>query len=121
MCTFAVRSLREHLKDSQARQQAIFCVVHGGTDVELRTRSLDYLTSLPWDGYAIGGSLGNGREELKTLLHWMMPLFDRGIRQWKCRHLLGIADIESAENAVRFGVDTMDSAYPTKLGKKENE
>jgi queuine/archaeosine tRNA-ribosyltransferase len=34
---------------------------------------------------------------------------------------LGIADIESAENAVRFGVDTMDSAYPTKLGKKENE
>jgi queuine tRNA-ribosyltransferase len=53
-----VRSLRKHLEDSRDRQQAIFCVVHGGTDVALRTRSLEYLTSLPWDGYAIGGSLG---------------------------------------------------------------
>ena len=53
-----VRSLREHLKDSGSRKQAIFCVVHGGTDVELRTKSVEYLTELPWDGYAIGGSLG---------------------------------------------------------------
>ena len=53
-----VRSLWKHLEDSRDRQQAIFCVVHGGTDVALRTRSLEYLTSLPWDGYAIGGSLG---------------------------------------------------------------
>lgn len=48
----------EHLSDSRDRKQAIFCVVHGGTDVELRTKSLEYLTTLPWDGYAIGGSLG---------------------------------------------------------------
>eukprot|EP00804_Cyclotella_cryptica_P009520 CCRYP_006233-RB/>CCRYP_006233-RB protein AED:0.15 eAED:0.15 QI:168/1/1/1/0.5/0.6/5/2137/440 len=112
-----VRSLREHLKDSQTRQQAIFCVVHGGTDVQLRTKSLDYLTSLPWDGYAIGGSLGNGREELKTLLNWMMPLFNTEERKGKCRHLLGIADVQSVQNAVRMGVDTMDSAYPTKLAR----
>ena len=48
----------EHLLDSRDRRQAIFCVIHGGTDVELRTKSLEYLTTLPWDGYAIGGSLG---------------------------------------------------------------
>ena len=53
-----VRSLFEHLLDSRDRRQAIFCVIHGGTDVELRTKSLEYLTTLPWDGYAIGGSLG---------------------------------------------------------------
>ena len=45
-----VRSLKEHLRDSKDRKQAIFCVIHGGTDVELRTKSLNYLTSLPWDG-----------------------------------------------------------------------
>lgn len=112
-----VRSLREHLKDSQSRQQAIYCVVHGGTDVELRTRSLEYLTSLPWDGYAIGGSLGNGRDELKTLLDWMMPHFNTTQRKYKPRHLLGIADLESAHHAVTTGVDTMDSAYPTKLAR----
>ncbi|KAL3784004.1 hypothetical protein ACHAWO_000376 [Cyclotella atomus] len=112
-----VRSLREHLKDSRSRQQAIYCVVHGGIDVELRTKSIEYLTSLPWDGYAIGGSLGNGREELKTLLNWMMPHFNTDARIDKPRHLLGIADVESAEHAVKSGVDTMDSAYPTKLAR----
>ena len=112
-----VRSLREHLKDSQTRQQAIYCVIHGGTDVELRTKSLEYLTELPWDGWAIGGSLGNGRAELKTLLNWMMPHFDTQKRRDKPRHLLGIADLESAEHAVKSGVDTMDSAYPTKLAR----
>lgn len=111
------RSLLEHLKDSRERQQAIFCVVHGGTDVELRTRSIDYLTALPWDGYAIGGSLGNGRDELRHLLSWMMPLFNVGQRSSKCRHLLGIADFESVHNAVECGVDTMDSSYPTKLAR----
>jgi len=103
--------------DSRDRKQAIFCVIHGGTDVELRTKSLKYLTSLPWDGYAIGGSLGNGRMELKSLLNWMMPLFNTPERRDKCRHLLGIADIESINNAVQNGVDTMDSSYPTKLAR----
>lgn len=112
-----MRSLREHLKDSQTRQQAIYCVVHGGTDVELRTKSLKYLTSLPWDGYAIGGSFGNGREELKTLLNWMMPHFNTNERQGKPRHLLGIADLESVDHAIKSGIDTMDSAYPTKLAR----
>jgi len=115
------RSLVEHLKD--VRQQAMFCVVHGGVDFELRKRSVDYLTSLPFDGYAIGGSLGNGREELKELLTWLMPMFDddedtddgsvRGRREHKPRHLLGIADEESIRNAVPLGIDTLDSCYPT--------
>ncbi|KAL7473739.1 hypothetical protein ACHAXS_014485 [Conticribra weissflogii] len=111
------RSLMEHLKDSRQRKQAIFSVIHGGTDVELRTKSLEYLTSLPWDGFAIGGSLGNGREELKHLLGWMMPLFNENGRRSKCRHLLGIADLESVKNAVIHGVDSMDSSYPTKLAR----
>mmetsp|Transcript_2893 Transcript_2893/g.6688 ORF Transcript_2893/g.6688 Transcript_2893/m.6688 type:complete len:500 (+) Transcript_2893:190-1689(+) len=110
-----VRSLKEHLKD--VRQQAIYCVIHGGIDVELRTRSIDYLTALPFDGWAIGGSLGNGRKELKQLLDWMMPLFETEQRRYKPRHLLGIGDEESIRNAVRMGLDTLDSCYPTRLGR----
>ena len=49
------RSLKEHLKN--LNNQAMYCVVHGGVDKELRTKSVDYLTSLPFDGFAIGGSL----------------------------------------------------------------
>jgi len=109
------RSLREHLRD--VREQAMYCVVHGGIDRELRTRSVEYLTSLPFDGYAIGGSLGNGKKELLELLTWMMPLFDEGHRRGKPRHLLGIADEESILGAVPLGVDTFDSCYPTRLAR----
>jgi queuine tRNA-ribosyltransferase len=55
--------------------------------------------------------------ELKSLLNWMMPLFNTPERRNKCRHLLGIADIESIHNAVQAGCDTMDSSYPTKLAR----
>lgn len=109
------RSLKEHLND--VRKQAMYCVVHGGVDYELRKRSVDYLTSLPFDGYGIGGSLGNGREELKELLQWLMPMFHEGPRNEKPRHLLGIADEESIRNAVPLGIDTLDSCYPTRLGR----
>lgn len=109
------RSLREHLKD--VRQQAMYCVVHGGVDYELRKKSVDYLTSLPFDGFAIGGSLGNGRAELKELLTWLMPMFDVSGRKERPRHLLGIGDEESIRNAVPMGIDTLDSCYPTRLGR----
>jgi queuine tRNA-ribosyltransferase len=112
------RSLRTHINDIQ--QQAMYCVVHGGIDRELRTKSVDFLTSLPFDGYAIGGSLGNGKQELKELLNWMMPMFDdnsQSDRKGKPRHLLGIADEESIRHAVTRGIDTLDSCYPTRVAR----
>ena len=53
------RSLQQHLSD--VRQQAMYAVVHGGLSLELRRQSVDYLTQLPFDGYAVGGSLGKDR------------------------------------------------------------
>lgn len=110
------RSLQTHLR--QLNDQAMYCVIHGGIDRELRTESVDYLTSLPFDGHAIGGSLGNGRQELKELLEFLMPQLDSTARRRsKPRHLLGIADEESILNAVPFGVDTLDSCYPTRVAR----
>jgi queuine tRNA-ribosyltransferase len=114
------RSLVEHL--SNVKDQAMYCVIHGGLDRNLRKRSLEYLTSLPFDGYAIGGSLGKNGAELLELLEWMMPqMNENGIggvnRRSKPRHLLGIADEPSVLGAVRCGIDTMDSCYPTRLGR----
>uniref|UniRef100_A0A7S2SGE4 tRNA-guanine(15) transglycosylase-like domain-containing protein n=1 Tax=Eucampia antarctica TaxID=49252 RepID=A0A7S2SGE4_9STRA len=110
------RSLKEHLKN--VKNQAMYCVVHGGVDVELRTKSIEYLTSLPFDGYAIGGSLGRNSDELLELLNWMMPLFNESSsRKNKPRHLLGIADEKSIVGGVKKGIDTFDSCYPTRLGR----
>jgi len=105
----------EHVKNIQ--NQAMYCVIHGGVDVELRTKSIDYLTSLCFDGYAIGGSLGKNADELGNLLQWMMPLFNKGDRIDKPRHLLGIADEKGVDHAVVNGIDTMDSCYPTRISR----
>jgi len=115
------RSLNEHLKD--VKEQAMYCVIHGGMDRGLRKKSMDYLTSLPFDGYAIGGSLGKNGDELMELLDWMMPLLNENAegsdvdRKSKPRHLLGIADEPSILGAVKNGIDTMDSCYPTRLSR----
>lgn len=105
------RSLRRHLEDR--RKQAMYAVVHGGIDEPLRQMSAEYLTSLPFDGYAIGGSLGKDRNELFNLLRFVVPLLPKE----KPNHLLGIADVESIQGSVPFGVDTFDSCFPTRLGR----
>lgn len=105
------RSLRAHLADK--RQQAMYAVVHGGVDRRLRKRSADYLASLPFDGFAVGGSLGKDKSEMFDLLQWLMPHLPRD----KPNHVLGIADPESALALVPLGVDTMDSCNPTRIAR----
>lgn len=105
------RSLREHL--ANVNDQAMYAVVHGGVDRELRTRSVEYLSSLPFDGMAIGGSLGKDRAEMIDMLQWLLPLLPKD----KPNHLLGIADPKSCEAVVPLGVDTMDSCNPTRVAR----
>lgn len=105
------RSLQEHLKNPQS--QAIYAVVHGGVDEELRNKSCDILSSLPFDGFAIGGSLGKTKQELFQLLEYVPMRLDRS----KPNHLLGIGDLESIDKAVGLGIDTLDSSYPTKAAR----
>jgi tRNA-guanine transglycosylase, queuosine-34-forming len=105
------RSLDEHLKNPNG--QAIYAVVHGGIDPELRSMSAQYLTSLPFDGYAIGGSLGKNREQMFEMLAHLMPQLPTE----KPNHLLGIGDIYSVETCLKLGIDTMDSSHPTRSAR----
>lgn len=105
------RSLMEHLKNPQ--QQAIYAVVHGGIDKELRTLSCHVLSQLPFDGYAIGGSVGKNREEMVDMLAYTVPQ----LPPHKPNHLLGIADLPSIDEIVRLGIDTFDSSYPTRAAR----
>lgn len=105
------RSLNEHRKNLQ--NQAIYAVVHGGVSPELRLKSVDFLTRLPFDGYAIGGSLGKTKQELFDLLTYTTPRLDRT----KPNHLLGIGDLESIHRSIALGIDTFDSSYPTRAAR----
>ncbi len=105
------RSLDTHLKNPQ--NQAMYAVVHGGLNIELRQRSCKILGDLPFDGYAIGGSMGKTKQQMFSMLEETVD----HIPNERPKHLLGIGDIESLDSCVPLGMDTFDSAYPTKAAR----
>ncbi|GMH83160.1 hypothetical protein TL16_g09505, partial [Triparma laevis f. inornata] len=108
------RSLVEHYKN--VKDQAIYGVIHGGVDKPLRSKSLKYLTSLPFDGFCIGGSLGGNRAEMVEMLKHVMSEVTQ-FKRIKPLHLLGIADEASISETVSLGIDTYDSCFPTRLAR----
>lgn len=105
------RSLEAHLQNPQ--QQAMYAVVHGGVNEELRIRSAKYLSDLPFDGFAIGGSLGKTKQQLFEILKYTPLHLDPA----RPTHLLGIGDLESIYESVQYGLDTFDSSYPTRSAR----
>lgn len=105
------RSLDTHLQ--QVNNQAMYAVVHGGVDRALRSKSCNYLASLPFDGFAIGGSLGKTHQEMFEMLAYTMPQ----IPYDKPNHLLGIGDLASLEECIKAGIDTFDSSHPTRCAR----
>jgi queuine tRNA-ribosyltransferase len=105
------RSLDAHL--SNPAGQALYAVIHGGIDTQLRKKSCEILTQLPFDGYAIGGSVGKNKEEMIAMLTATMPHLPPD----KPNHLLGIGDLESLAACVPLGLDTFDSSHPTKAAR----
>ncbi len=105
------RSLDYHLKNPQ--QQAMYSVIHGGIDPDMRKESCAYLTSLPFDGHAIGGSLGKNHAQMFDMLAKVTPLLPDD----KPNHLLGIGDLTSLEPCIKLGIDTFDSSHPTRCAR----
>ncbi len=105
------RSLQFHLKNPNG--QAIYAVVHGGVDLDLRKQSCQFLTGLPFDGFAIGGSMGKTKKEMIDMLD--QTLFH--LPEEKPNHLLGIGDLESIDSCIPLGIDTFDSSYPTRAAR----
>lgn len=105
------RSLKAHQKNPQ--KQAIYGVIHGGVSLLFRKQSCQYLTSLPFDGYAIGGSVGKTQTEMIAMLRFTTEM----LPSEKPIHLLGIGDLASLEKCVPLGIDTFDSSYPTKAAR----
>ncbi len=105
------RSLEEHLR--HPNNQAMYGVIHGGVSAELRRESCEVLAKLPFDGFAIGGSLGKTKPEMLAMLASLMER----LPEEKPNHLLGIGDLESLEKCIPLGIDTFDSSYPTRAAR----
>ena len=106
-----LRSLNEHKKN--IKNQAIYGVVHGGVLPEYRKLSCEILSKNDFDGFAIGGSLGININDIVLVLNSTIKY----LSDEKPRHLLGIADLPTLKEAIKSGIDTFDSAYPTKCAR----
>lgn len=105
------RSLDAHLQNPQ--NQAIFAVIHGGIDTELRKKSCQYLSSLPFNGFGIGGSLGKNHQELYNVVSFTTNHLSSAFP----RHLLGIGDLTALKPCIELGIDTFDSSHPTRCAR----
>ncbi len=90
---------------------ALFGIVQGGMYEHLRDESLEGLTEIGFDGYAIGGlSVGEPKEDMVRILDhlaWKMPAD-------KPRYLMGVGRPEDLVEGVRRGVDMFDCVMPTR-------
>jgi queuine tRNA-ribosyltransferase len=75
--------------------------------------SCEYLSTLPFDGYSIGGSFGKTKDQMFAMLDFTL----QRIPQDKPNHVLGIADLFSVERIVALGADTFDSSHPTRCAR----
>jgi queuine tRNA-ribosyltransferase len=100
-------------RDHAPEGQLMFGIVQGGVYEDLRAESAAYVAGADVDGVAIGGSLGQEKEEMRQVVEWSLaPLPDE-----RPRHLLGIGDVDDIVHAVGAGIDMFDCATPTRLAR----
>ncbi len=113
----------QRCKDEMARRrdtglvgegQALFGIVQGGTDVDLRRRSVEGLVALDLPGYAVGGlAVGEGQELMLATLDATLPSLPTD----KPRYLMGVGTPSDLIEAVARGIDMFDCVMPTRSGR----
>ena len=102
---------REH---HSRTDQALFGIVQGGINPELRARSALSTAALEFDGYGIGGlSVGESREE-------MLPALAAALQNLptdRPRYLMGVGQPRDIIAAVSTGIDMFDCVLPTRCGR----
>jgi queuine tRNA-ribosyltransferase len=99
-----------------AEGQAVYGIVQGGVEHDLRMVSTAAVSDSRCDGIAIGGSLGQDKAQMHQVVDWTTEALDR-LAPERPRHLLGIGEIDDLVVGVRQGIDTFDCAMPTRLGR----
>lgn len=107
---WAKRCLAAHTLKSQH----LFAIVQGGLSPVLRQQSAEYLASLDFPGYALGGlSLGEPKDiTFETVRHTL-----RFLPENKPRYLMGVGALEDLLEGVSCGVDIFDCVLPTRVAR----
>jgi queuine tRNA-ribosyltransferase len=108
---WAERALAAH----QRPDQALFGIVQGGLEPDLRAESTAYIASLPFDGICLGGLAGDETAaERNAALDVAIPVLDGDPR---VRYLMGLGSPLDMLEAVHRGIDLFDSVLPARVAR----
>jgi queuine tRNA-ribosyltransferase len=108
---WAERSLRAHGRPDQA----LFGIVQGGLEADLRAESTEVIRGLPFDGICIGGLAGDETPEQRSAaLDVVVPLLADDPRP---RYLMGLGSPADMLEAVHRGIDLFDSVLPARVAR----
>jgi queuine tRNA-ribosyltransferase len=108
------RSTRWAARCKAARTEesaALFGIVQGGMEEDLRQKSVEGLLEIGFDGYALGGlSVGEPAEVMYQVMDWSLPLLPKD----HPRYVMGVGTPENLVEAVSRGADMFDCVMPTR-------
>jgi queuine tRNA-ribosyltransferase len=94
--------------------QALFGIVQGGVDPDLRVQSAAFIASLNTPGIGIGGlSVGETKQEMQSALDTVIAALPEG----RPRYLMGVGTPEDLIDGIRRGIDIFDCVLPTRLAR----
>ncbi len=94
--------------------RALFGIVQGGDDADLRLASARALTDIGFDGYAIGGlAVGEPQEVMLRMIEVVALALPAG----QPRYLMGVGTPADLIEAVARGIDMFDCVMPTRNGR----
>ncbi|WP_323797093.1 tRNA guanosine(34) transglycosylase Tgt [Nisaea sp.] len=118
----AAESMRLSMRWAQRSRDAfvdrdgygLFGIVQGSVFEDLRHESIEALTKIGFDGYAVGGlAVGEGQEMMFSTLDFTTPSMVAD----KPRYLMGVGKPDDLVGAVERGIDMFDCVLPTRCGR----
>ncbi len=104
-------------KEVRKTDQALFGIVQGGGELDLRRQSLEQMTEIGFDGYALGGlSVGESKEEMYYVLDHVAHEMPAATP----RYLMGVGEPEDLLAGIEAGIDMFDCVMPTRNARNGN-
>jgi len=94
--------------------RAVFGIVQGGVEKDLRVASAEALVAMGFHGYAIGGlAVGEPQAVTLDMVETVVPHLPAD----KARYLMGVGTPDDLLQSLRRGVDMFDCVMPTRAGR----
>ena len=101
-------------KGPDGQTQALFGIIQGGMDSDLRRESAERTIDIGFRGYAIGGlSVGEPRELTRDIVELTLEHLPSN----QPRYLMGVGTPEEIAHYAQMGVDMMDCVLPTRAAR----